>query len=1405
MVQQARDQFLGSFTETRKGTLVQKYKIKVVADIPRTGSSKDGEVKQAPDGTAQSRNQGAADGLQGEQGDGSQGIQGDSSQGQQGGNLNKDGSAALEFFNNFQDRVDYAVQNALINQSGVLVNTLSNLMKTMVDGSIADYQATGPVYLPGGVFPNYRPLVTDNQPIVQPILPNAPSAQPTALVSAPAPAASSSVPGQLVNPQLLMREEPQHSGQDVNRLTQDQIAAMFLPPQPTINPIQQWLIQRTPPRQQIGQPIQQTPPRQQVLQPIQQTPLTQQVIQPVHQQGLMNATAGFATPNNQLGQHALNQVVPEHLVHHVQPDQTVVPQIVPEHLPYPEWFERVPLPNRFKVPDFSKFSGQDAIKKRHDEPVLEYIQRFREMWNKCYSLSLTDAQLADLAFQGMIAPIREKFSAEDFDSLSHLIQKIYGSDHDEDDSEIAAAEWVRSKKVIPCQWVKNSGKEERYDFDITKADKIFDLLLREKQIQLPAGHTIPSAEELGKRRYCKWHNSGSHSTNDCKVFRQQIQVAIEGGKIKFDDSKRPMKVDGNPFPINMVHTAGRTADGGRARGFQVNSAKIINKYQRKYDKQQERRYEEDNGGFDPHWGCEFRFCWNEGMRLPSIEDCPGCSNVAGCSSRSYDGGNRLKQTRVPVHQRLGPVNQDYSREDDEDRRIRWCPSGIFTKNQKKRVQRLRNRERFQEVEQEISHRLKKTKPRQEWRVKSQAPEADDATADEAKKLANGKSVVAASVNMVFTLPAEFGIKQADVGELEEESAKLVLSPEQAVFEKPEGTENRHLKPLYINGYVNGKPMSKMMVDGGVTVNLMPYATFRKFGRNAEDLIKTNMVLKNFGGNPSETKGALNVELTVGSKTIPTMFFVIDGKGSYSLLLGRDWIHANCCIPLTMHQCLIQWQGDKFEIVPTDRLKSAGATYQRAMNYIYHDLIGWLVEVYIDDVIVKSKEIKDHIADLRKVFERTRKYGLKMNPTKGIEITQRSVNAIKKIQPPENKTELQKMIGVRRLRHYLLSNECTVICKADVVKYMLSAPILKGKIGKWIFSLTEFDLRYESPKAVKGQAIADFIVNHRDDSIGSVEIVPWTFFFDGSVCTHGCGIGLVIISPRGACFEFANTIKPYATNNQAEYEAVLKGLQLLKEVEADAIEIMGDSLLELMKEFRLVTLKHVSREQNIEANDLAQGASGYKPMIKDVKIEAAALTADDWRYEAKVAIGEVHEGICGTHQSAHKMKWLLRRARYFWPTMPGDCFKYYKGCQDCQKFGEIQRAPASAMNPIIKPWPFRGWRIDMIGMINPPSTNGQAEASNKSLIKLIKRKISDYPRQWHTRLAKALWSYRMVCHGSIQVPPYKLVYGHEAVLPWEIRIGSRRTELQDDLTTDEYYNLMADERKDLVQSRLRALA
>jgi hypothetical protein len=69
--------------------------------------------------------------------------------------------------------------------------------------------------------------------------------------------------------------------------------------------------------------------------------------------------------------------------------------------------------------------------------------------------------------------------------------------------------------------------------------------------------------------------------------------------------------------------------------------------------------------------------------------------------------------------------------------------------------------------------------------------------------------------------------------------------------------------------------------------------------------------------------------------------------------------------------------------------------------------------------------------------------------------------------------------------------------------------------------------------------------------------------------------------------------------------------------------------------------------------------------------------------------EVHEAICGTHQSTPKMKWLLIRSSFDWSDMIDDCLKYYRGCQVCQKFGDLQPVPAAELHPIIKPWPLGG--------------------------------------------------------------------------------------------------------------------
>ena len=121
----------------------------------------------------------------------------------------------------------------------------------------------------------------------------------------------------------------------------------------------------------------------------------------------------------------------------------------------------------------------------------------------------------------------------------------------------------------------------------------------------------------------------------------------------------------------------------------------------------------------------------------------------------------------------------------------------------------------------------------------------------------------------------------------------------------------------------------------------------------------------------------------------------------------------------------------------------------------------------------------------------------------------------------------------KLRHYLLSSTCIVTCQADIIKHMLQKPILSGRIGRWAYALVEYDLAYESLKSVKGQIVADFIVEYwindeHDLKVGYITCTPWKLYFDGSVCDDGRGVGIgnVLVSPSGAIFEFTNRLEEF---------------------------------------------------------------------------------------------------------------------------------------------------------------------------------------------------------------------------------------------------------------------------------------
>jgi hypothetical protein len=101
-------------------------------------------------------------------------------------------------------------------------------------------------------------------------------------------------------------------------------------------------------------------------------------------------------------------------------------------------------------------------------------------------------------------------------------------------------------------------------------------------------------------------------------------------------------------------------------------------------------------------------------------------------------------------------------------------------------------------------------------------------------------------------------------------------------------------------------------------------------------------------------------------------------------------------------------------------------------------------------------------------------------------------------------------------------------------------------------------------------------------------------------------------------------------------------------------------------------------------------------------------------------------------------------------------------------------------------------------------NGQAEASNEVLIKIIKKRIEDNPRRWHEKLSEALWAHRTSRHGATKVTSIELVYGQEVVLPIEVSLQNLRVTGQAHLSAKEYNELIMDKIDDAPKSRFKAL-
>ncbi|GJZ25067.1 reverse transcriptase domain-containing protein [Tanacetum coccineum] len=241
-------------------------------------------------------------------------------------------------------------------------------------------------------------------------------------------------------------------------------------------------------------------------------------------------------------------------------------------------------------------------------------------------------------------------------------------------------------------------------------------------------------------------------------------------------------------------------------------------------------------------------------------------------------------------------------------------------------------------------------------------------------------------------------------------------------------------------------------------------------------------------------------------------------------------------------------------------------------------------------------------------------------------------------PEVNYTSMEKLVlalvhASKRLKRYFQAHPIIVITDQPI-KQVLSKPEVAGRLQKWSIELGEYAIHYRPRISVKGQILADFIVERPEEDSADTPMKieeklsePWILFTDGSSCADGSGAGLILTSPEGMEFTYALRFGFEATNNEAEYEALIAGLRIAEQMGIKSLQANVDSRLvanqvngtyiakeadmirylekvkTLTNGFRMFTIKQVPRSENKKADALSKIAStSFAHLSKQVLVE-----------------------------------------------------------------------------------------------------------------------------------------------------------------------------------------------------------
>ncbi|GJW52501.1 reverse transcriptase domain-containing protein [Tanacetum coccineum] len=457
--------------------------------------------------------------------------------------------------------------------------------------------------------------------------------------------------------------------------------------------------------------------------------------------------------------------------------------------------------------------------------------------------------------------------------------------------------------------------------------------------------------------------------------------------------------------------------------------------------------------------------------------------------------------------------------------------------------------------------------------------------------------------------------------------------------------------------------------------------------------------------------------------------------------------------------------------------------------------------------------------------------------------------------PMEKLVLSLVFAAKRLRRYFQAHPITVITDQPI-KQIISRPDVAGRLQKWSVMLGEHNITYRSRTSVKGQILADFLIENLDESPPNTSVVEtpqkrWTLFTDGSSCVDGSSTGLILTRPEGTEFTYALRFQFTASNNEAEYEALIAGLRIVAQIGVRNVHVSVDSKLVanqvlgayIAKEENMIkylekvkilfngfdnfSISQVPRSKNKKADALSKIAStSFAHLSKQVLVEilkeksiqekeVMTVVEEDgltWmtpiieylkegtlpedKKEASKLLGPFPEGL-------GKVKFLIVAIDDFtkWieakvvSTITGNQVKKFVWDNVACHFG----LPGEIVSDNGKQFsdnPFKDWceKLNItqrFASVKHPQSNRLVERANRSWGDGIKARLGEGNKNWIEELPRVLWAHRTTIKSSHGDTPFSLTHGMEAVIPAEIGMPTYRTMAVDAIHNDEELRLNLD--------------